>query len=115
MLSSTRKTQPTSSTTIYLLAPDVRNNQWKARGNNEVITIICNYDICLTEDIKSYLGYFSFTTGKNICHTLKSFSEIPIKNQWLINYFQFIKKKACNYFKICYNDNKDEVILPGTI
>lgn len=79
MLATTRKTPPETSAHGYLLTPDVNNRKWELRGKGEKVVILCDKEIALTEELRTYLLYFSFTSGKNCSHSLTSFSNIPIK------------------------------------
>ena len=72
------KTSGTSAYS-YLYMPDINNGLWKTRGKGETNGFLCNMEIKLTEELKTYLTYFLFGTGKNLKHTLTSFSNIPLK------------------------------------
>jgi hypothetical protein len=65
----------------YLQNPDVHNELWKTRGNNETNGFLCNMEILLTEELKIYLGYFGNKIGHKQMHTIPSFSNIPLKKQ----------------------------------
>lgn len=79
MLAYTNKTPPNTSAHSYLHNPDVNNNKWKTRGNNETNVILCDKEILLTEELRTYLLYFAYmTAGKNF-NRLYNFPLLPIK------------------------------------
>jgi hypothetical protein len=79
MLSMTRKSPPDTSAHKYLNNPDVNNNQWCTNGKGETNVILCDKEILLTEELRTYLLYFAYmTAGKNL-NRLHSFSNLPIK------------------------------------
>jgi len=79
MLAVTLKKPYGNSVSNYLSSPDIGDNQWCARGHGEDNVVICDKEIQLTNELVQYLHYFAFTSNKNIKHSLKSFSNFPIK------------------------------------
>lgn len=79
MLILTLKTPFTNRAFSYLRVPDINDNMWKARGKDEIMVVLCDKEIILTEELKIYLNCFSQTCDKNISHTLTSFSNLPVK------------------------------------
>lgn len=63
----------------YLGSPDINDNQWLTRNKGENAGFFCDVDLDLTEELKTYLLYFNMTADKNTGHTLRSFSNLPIK------------------------------------
>ena len=63
----------------YLGSPDIKNYKWLTRNKDESAGYLCDKEIELTEELRTYLLYFSFATGKNITPSLTQFSNIPIK------------------------------------
>lgn len=78
MLNTTRTKPPKTSLYSYIHCPDVKNNKWKSRDRGEHECILCDKEIKLTEELRTYLLYFSFTTGENITPSLTSFSNLPL-------------------------------------
>lgn len=63
----------------YLSSPDIRDNQWLTRNKGETAGFLCDVNIELTEELKTYLLYFSCTVDKNLSNTVTFFSNLPIK------------------------------------
>ena len=80
MLTTTFKLLPKISAHKYLSVPDINHNKWKTRGNNETHVILCDKEILLTEELKTYLLYFAYV-GNKLTVTTTAFSNLPIKNQ----------------------------------
>lgn len=79
MLYFTLSIIPNNSLYKFLSKPDIKDDQFHIRNNGEVHMFLCDADVELTNELKLYLTYFSSTVDKNISHSLKSFSNLPIK------------------------------------
>lgn len=79
MLYFTLNVIPNNTLYKFLSKPDINDNQFHTRWNTEIHMFLCDIDIELTSDLKLFLSYFSSTVDKNISHSLKSFSNLPIK------------------------------------
>lgn len=79
MLAYTLSVIPETTLNKFLKSPDIRDNQFHTRSKGETNMFICDVDLQLSEELKIYLFYFSSTADKNISHSLKSFSNLPIK------------------------------------
>lgn len=81
MLAVVFKAPHSNSAFNYLNLADMGDGQWFTRNRGEDVVMICDKEVKLTEELVLYLRYFSPTADKNIRHSLKSFSNLPIKEE----------------------------------
>ena len=80
MLTTTRTKPPKTTLYSYIHCPDVNNHKWFSRNRGEHECILCDKEIKLTEELRTYLLYFG-NVGNTIAMNLNAFTSLPIKEE----------------------------------